>query len=101
MIVITYSTVDKFIDNLDPITRAKTLRAVGRLGKFGSHLSPPDSKKIGKQLFELRTRSDAQVRLFYGFWQDKAFVVHAIIKKTGKIPKRDVKLAERRLAALA
>ncbi len=101
MIVITHTAVDKFIDDLDPTSRAKTILAVDRLGKFGPHLPPPDSKKIGKELFELRTRAEVQVRLFYGFRKEKVFIVHGIIKKTGKIPKRDVALAQRRLSALA
>jgi phage-related protein len=101
MIVITHTTVDRFIDDLDLVTYAKTIRSLGRLMDFGPHLSEPDAKKIEKGLFELRIRADVQVRLFYGFRKDKIFVVHAIVKKTAKIPPKDIVLALRRLAALA
>lgn len=100
MIVITHTAVDKFINELDRVAYAKTIRALGRLMDFGPYLSEPDVKKVEKGLFELRIRADVQVRLFYGFRQDKIFVVHAIVKKTAKTPPKDIVLARRRLASL-
>lgn len=97
MIVITHTAVDKFINGLEPLNYTKTLDGIVVLEKFGRLLSPPDSKKVAEDLFELRIRADDQIRLLYGFWDGKAIIVHGFIKKTAKLHQRDIKLAQRRL----
>jgi phage-related protein len=101
MVVVTHKAVDIFINDLEPLEYVKTLDGISLLKTFGRLLAPPHSKKIGKGLFELRIRADVHVRLLYGFWDNKAFIVHGFIKKTEKLSPQDLKLAKRRLAGLA
>ena len=52
-----------------------------------------------RKLYELRVRSEKQFyRLFFFPVAGRRFVVvHGIVKKTKKTPKRDIQLAERRM----
>lgn len=77
------------------------MRQLSLLEKFGRLLPPPDSKKISKGLFELRVVGRVQVRLLYGFVGDMAVVVHAFVKKTQKIPRKDLELAHKRFSEVA
>jgi len=61
-------------------------------------LEYPDTKKVGKNLFEIRIKSGGEHRGLYAY-AGKQFIVilHAFRKKTQKIPVRNLKVAERRL----
>jgi|SRR3989338_1235129 len=93
--------VQKFIDDLPADTGSRVDRGLSLLKEHGRLLPPPDSKKVGKELFELRIRSTIQIRLFYGFSGDLALIVHGFIKKSDKIPLRELRLAHRRFSELA
>ena len=60
----------------------------------------PASKSLGGGMFELRTTGKIQVRMFYCFHKGKAHILHAFVKKTAKIPSRELDLAERRRGLL-
>jgi len=55
----------------------------------------PDSKSLGKGLFELRTHGKIKVRVLYIFHKDKIYIIHAFIKKAWKINTRDVDYARK------
>lgn len=61
-------------------------------------LEYPNAKKIGKNLFEIRIKSEGEYRGLYTY-AGKQFVVilHAFRKKAQKTPIRNLKVAERRL----
>ena len=61
-------------------------------------LEYPDTKKVGKNLFEIRIKSEGEYRGLYAY-VGKQFIVilHAFRKKTQKTPIRSLKVAERRL----
>jgi phage-related protein len=82
--------VEKFINSLDSASLAKVLRTIDLLEKFGSDLSMPHSKKINKDIFELRIHGSQGVRLFYVFRQDGAVIFYAFIKKSNRIPKKEL-----------
>lgn len=75
--------------------------AIRRLSMYGHDLRMPDSKHLGKGLFELRATGTSPVRLFYVFKNDTAFILHGFVKKSDKIPARELKTARRRHNALA
>ncbi len=99
---ITYSHKDiqKFFNTLDNPTALKTVRLVQLLSERDYHLTMPYSKKIGKNLYELRVMSTQNVRVFYTFHKEKIVLLHSVYKKTQKLEKRDVELAKRRLDEL-
>jgi len=57
----------------------------------------PHSKKVLDGLFELRIRGVQEVRFLYMFQKDKIIIVlSGFIKKTNKIPSKQLNLAKRR-----
>ena len=92
--------VEQFTHALDANTYAKTLRMVELLERYGPQLRPPYSKKIKKDLYELRIKGKVEVRIIYTFLNGIFHLLHAFKKKGQKIPLREIKLAEFRLATL-
>lgn len=88
------------IAKLDKPTTAKTLRTLDLLEKFGNELGMPHSKNIGANLFELRVQGKNKIRIIYCFHKNMIVLLHALIKKTQKIPKQDIFLAKKRLNSL-
>lgn len=94
------ASLEKFIKSLEKPTIAKVLRIIDLLDKFGHNLGLPHSKKVGGQLYELRIRGVQEIRLFYIFRKSQIFLLHGFIKKSQKIPQKEIRLAlakERRL----
>jgi phage-related protein len=98
---LVHPAVRRFIDTLSPDLQSRVVEQLALLKKFGRLLPPPDSKKLSRNLFELRVLGRVHIRLLYGFVDDTAFVVHAFVKKSRKIPRRDVGVAHKRLIDLA
>jgi phage-related protein len=97
----TYPEVRKFISDLQPEQRGKALRAIERLKAFGQLLPLPHSKKIDHKLWELRVRGKIQVRLLYTFAHNKIHIVSGFVKKSPKIPRRELELARQRIIDIA
>jgi len=87
------SSLEQFILSLDKSAIAKTLRTIELLETFGHNLKMPYSKKISKNLFELRIRGDQEVRILFTFYKNEAILLHGFIKKSQKIPSREIKTA--------
>lgn len=87
--------IERFIKSLDTETAMRVDRTIGVLEKVGHLIEMPDSKSLGKGLFELRIHGKKQVRIIYLFKNDKAYVVHGFIKKTDKISQGDMEYARR------
>src|SRR3989338_4266585 len=88
--------IDKFILNLDISVSSKVNSILFFLREFGNHLSLPYSKALGNGLFELRISGKIPIRIIYCFYKNSAILLHALIKKSDKIPKRELDLAKRR-----
>lgn len=85
-----------FVSGLDSAT-AKRVRSVLKiLGKYGTDIFYPHSKPLGKGLFELRIVGDIHIRIFYIFYKNKAFILHWCIKKSNRIPSKELKIARLR-----
>ena len=95
------STLEKFILRLEKATIAKVLRTVALLERFGSVLGMPHSKKVAPQLFELRIRGRQEVRILYAFYKNNtAILLHGFIKKSERIPARELHTALQKLRTL-
>ncbi len=93
-------SVEKFVQSLEKSTIAKVLRTIDLLKEFGPKLGMPHSKKVKKNLFELRIRGAQEVRIFYAFHKNSAVLLHGFIKKSQKISKRELLTALQRLRGL-
>ena len=90
-------TVREFIDFQPNKKRAKIVWMIELLKKHGKVLPKTYLKRLvgSKNLWELKS---GFYRIFLSFLQEKNILfIHAIIKKTQKTPKKDIKLAIKRL----
>ena len=93
-------SLEKFIRGLQKPTIAKVLRTIDLLEKFGQKLGPPHAKKISARLFELRIPGKQEVRIFYSFHKSQIFLLHGFVKKSQKIPQKEIALGIQRLKLL-
>ena len=92
--------VEKFIASLEAQTVARVLRTIDLLEMFGNRLGPPHTKKIEPGLFELRVRGRQEVRLFYAFQKGEIIVLSGFVKKTERIPWKELETVRYRLRSL-
>ena len=83
---------------LPPGLLARYLRLSDLLIEFGSNLGLPHTRKIEKGLFELRVKGKEGIaRVFFCTKIGKTIIMlHSFIKKSQKIPKREIEIAIRR-----
>jgi len=94
------SSLESFIESLEKPTIAKVLRTLDLLEKFGYDLGLPHSKKVSARLYELRIRGAQEVRIFYTFYKSQIFLLHGFIKKTPKVPPKEIRNAIQKLKKL-
>lgn len=82
--------VEFFIEHLDVKSKARVIRTIELLERFGHQLGLPYSKKILPDLFELRIRGRPALRIFYTYKKGKAIRLYAFVKKSQKIRKKDI-----------
>ncbi len=92
--------LEKFIFSLTKQTQAKVLRTIDLLEKFGNDLGLPHSKKITKELFELRIRGQEEIRITYAFVHKAAILLYGFKKKSQSISKRDLNASRRKYQQL-
>ena len=94
------SDIEGFIHSLEEATIAKVLRTIDLLEMFGNKLGPPHSKKIRPRLFELRVRGKQEVRILYTFYKGEAILLLGFIKKTERLPKKELESALQKIRML-
>ena len=96
------SPIKKFIEKLSVNLRSKSVRSLELLEEFGLFTSPKYLKKItGTPLWELRVLGKISVRYLLIFSQRKEIIIlNAFVKKTQKLPLREVKKAILRLTSI-
>lgn len=87
--------VDDFINSLDNLVSSRVRNSFRLLEEYGHLLDMPDSKSLGKGLFELRTQGKVKVRILYIFHKNKVYIVHCFVKKAWRISNRDFDYARR------
>lgn len=92
--------LEQFIHSLQKPTISKVLRAVDLIGQFGYHLGMPHSKHIERNLFELRIRGMQEIRIFYTFHNNIVVLLHAFLKKSQRIPIKEIEIVRRKLSTL-
>lgn len=92
--------VGEFLKSFEKNTDSKVLRTLNLLETFGSELRMPHSKKILGGLFELRIRGTQEVRVLYTFQKNSVILLHAFVKKTQRIPLKELHCALDRMHTL-
>ncbi len=92
-----YTDVEEFISTLQKPARTKVTESLDLLEEFGEDLMMPHCKKIKKNLFELRIGGKQKVRIFYTFYKGAIFLLHGFVKKTTRIPERELDVTLQRL----
>ncbi len=87
----------EFIKSLDDNLATKVFGLLEILDQLGVHLGPPKLKKITKEIHELRIVGKISVRVLCTFFEDKIYILHVFIKKSQKIPLRELEKAVHRL----
>lgn len=85
--------VAKFMDALDRRMAAKVAGMIIVLKSSGPLMRPPYSKKIGRDLYELRVKGTETVRILYTSVRGEYYLLHAFKKKSQKTPKKEIKPA--------
>lgn len=89
--------VKDFIFSLEQKAQDKFLYLWGLLEQSGRGLRQPHSKYLGNDMFELRFQSEAgAIRVLYFFWEDKVVMTNAFVKKSVKVPLKEIELAKQR-----
>lgn len=80
--------------------RAYYARITKRMCTFGPNLGMPFTDSLGQGLFEIRARGREGIgrAFFCAVVERKILVLHAYIKKSQKIPARELEVARKRLA---
>jgi len=69
--------------------------------QFGWPVGMPLARKITHDLWELRSRlAHGIARTFFTIYLDKIVLLHGFVKKSGKIPVKELVVAKRRLIKL-
>ena len=72
-----------------------------KTAQFGWPLGMPLIRKLDSDLWEVRSRLDNRIaRVIFTVDEDKMVLLHGFIKKSQKIPPRDLSLAKQRLKIL-
>jgi phage-related protein len=92
------SPVHDFIQNLEPVAKAKIIDTFNLLQEFGIKLGLPHCKKLsGTPLYELRLLGQNNIRIFYiTIPSQKFLLLHGFIKKTNETPKKEMATALKR-----
>ncbi len=91
----------KFIESLSNDLIDKIISLVDVLKENKGLLGNIDSKSLGRGLFELRIVGPVNIRIFYCFHGDTVYLLHGIIKKTQKIPKKEIEFARKMKKVIA
>lgn len=93
--------IGDFIDSFSNKIVLKIKSDIRLLEEYGlSLLSTSKIKKISglSNLYELRIKTNVQIRLFFAFVSSNSFlIIHGFIKKTNKTPLNEIRTAVNRL----
>ena len=90
--------VENFIDSLNESSWDKFIYKKELLEQLGPELRFPHTTHIGDEIFELRfTGKEGRIRVCFFFSHRRQIVfLHGFVKKTKKIPKKEIDIARKR-----
>jgi len=88
-----FKDIYDFLQNLEREEKNRTQHHLHLLEEYGPFLTLPFCKKIQPNLYELRISARIQIRIFYSFVGTTAIPLHVFVKKTQKLPKKELKRA--------
>ncbi len=95
------SPVKEFVDSLSAEGQAKYIFITRLLQEYGIHVKEPYVKQITghKKLYEIRIKDKSGIsRILYFAHTGKKFVLlHGFIKKTDKMPAKEIDIAKQRM----
>lgn len=91
--------VKEFIETLNIKEMAKVARTIDLLEEFGINLGMPYAEHVEGGLWELRVRlAKNRYRIIYFLHAGQKFILlHGFVKKTHKLPKKEINVAKQRL----
>lgn len=89
-----------FLLSFDDPTVSRIINSLELLDELGEQIRPPKSKKVAKDIYELRILTNLSVRILYTFRGQNIWILNAFIKKSHKIPKKELETAIHRLGYL-
>lgn len=89
--------VKEFVDEQRPEIRAEYVGIIDFLENYGPFLTGKYTKKLRRDLYELRITGKEQIRVLYTVRQRNIILLHAFKKKTQKTPPKEIKTALLRL----
>jgi|SRR3989338_6292013 len=96
--------VERFLESLKAKNGSLWVRTIAGLNKLKhkQYHKEPLSKSLGCSLWELRIKSENNIlRVIYTFEPGRRiYLLHGFIKKTQKIPEKELKVAKQRLRSL-
>lgn len=92
--------VREFIESLEESVISKVYRTLMLLEQNGYRLRMPHMRILERNLYELRLVGQIAVRLFYAIKNDRAYILHGFVKKTMRIPERELLLLEQSATVL-
>jgi phage-related protein len=90
---------DTIYASCDPDTQELLDRRLDFLQEHGSLSGRPISAPLGDGIFELRA-NQARMLFFFGPERGKIIFAHCIVKKTRKVPRKDIELAKKNRATI-
>lgn len=90
----------RFLRRFDRATIGHISRGIALLEEHGKGTGMPDVKKISGQLYELRIRGKNELRLLFTQQGDTVYILHIYKKQTQKLPRKELKLALKRLTII-
>jgi len=90
-----FSETYDFLFNLEDASVEKIIKSIGLLEQYGNTIRYPHTKYISDGVFELRIIGANNIRIFFIFKNNEAVILHAVIKKTQKLSRKDIDYALR------
>lgn len=94
-----YDGVENDILAMPPKIQARMLRLLELAQTYGANLGVPHTASLGDGLFEIRAKaSEGIARALFCYMQDhRIYILHVFVKKSQKLPKKELRLALTRI----
>jgi phage-related protein len=94
-----YGNVESEILNMPSRIQARIIKLLELIEEHGANLGSPHTENIGDGLFEIRAKANEGIgRGLFCYLSGKNIVLlHIFVKKSQKIPQKELKLARERL----